>query len=122
MIAAGPGEIQINAGLPIKCTGSPPSFFSTDSEFVQIFIERGEAVLAFGPQLPMGNTYDRDRLLGAAESTKVPRREIVVKNAKGGRVRAGPSRAGRSPAGRPTAHSPSPSRPRGSVCWEYRSG
>ena len=45
---------------------------TTDSEFVKIFLERGGAVLAFGPQLPMGNTYDRDRLLGATESTKVP--------------------------------------------------
>ncbi len=71
---------------------------TTDSEFLKIFLERGGAVLAFGPQLPMGNTYDRDRILGAAEGTKVPRREIVVKNAKGGRARAGARFA--LPAGR----------------------
>lgn len=62
---------------------------NTDSEFVKRFLEGGGAILAFGPQLPMGNTYDRDRLLGAAEGTKVPRREVVVKEALGPRVKKG---------------------------------
>ena len=47
-------------------------FQATDSRFVQEFLERGGAVLAFGPQLPMGNTYDRDELLGASEGDKGP--------------------------------------------------
>ncbi len=64
-------------------------FQATDSRFVQAFLERGGAVLAFGPQLPMGNTYDRDRLLGAAEGTKVPRQAIVVRKPAGGRIKEG---------------------------------
>jgi len=64
-------------------------FQATDSRFVQEFLERGGAVLAFGPQLPMGNTYDRDKLLGAAEGTKVPRKAIVVRKPAGSRVKEG---------------------------------
>lgn len=64
-------------------------FQATDSRFVQEFLERGGAVLVFGPQLPMGNTYDRDGLLGAVEGAKVPRREIVVGKAAGSRAKDG---------------------------------
>jgi len=64
-------------------------FHTTDSEFVKAFLERGGAVLAFGPRLPMGNTYDRDALLGAAEGTKVPRKSIIVREPAGNRTKAG---------------------------------
>ena len=64
-------------------------FHTTDSEFIQAFLERGGAVLAFGPRLPMGNTYDRDKLLGACEGTKVPRKEIVVGKPAGNRTKVG---------------------------------
>ena len=74
-------------------------FHATDSELIQAFLKGGGAVIAFGPRLPMGNTYDRDRLLGAAEGTKVPRREVVVRRPAGARVRAG-ARIGLQ-AGRP---------------------
>jgi len=63
-------------------------FHNVDSEFVKAFLEQGGAIVAFGPQLPMGNTYDRDALLGAAERTKVPRRVIVVRKPAGSRVEA----------------------------------
>ncbi len=62
---------------------------TTDAEFVKTFLERGGAIVAFGPRLPMGNTYDRDRLLGAAEGPQVPRREIVAGKTEGPRVKAG---------------------------------
>jgi hypothetical protein len=62
---------------------------TTDSEFVKTFLERGGAIVAFGPQLPMGNTYDRDKLLGAAEGPKVPRREIGVRKPAGSRAKEG---------------------------------
>ncbi len=65
-------------------------FHNVDSEFVKAFLEQGGTIVAFGPQLPMGNTYDRDALLGAAEGTKVPRREIVVRKPAGSRVKGGP--------------------------------
>jgi hypothetical protein len=64
-------------------------FQATDSRFVQSFLERGGAVLAFGPRLPMGNTYDRDKLLGAVEGLKVPRKEIIVGKPAGSRVKKG---------------------------------
>jgi hypothetical protein len=64
-------------------------FHTTDSEFVKAFLERGGAALAFGPRLPMGNTYDRAALLGAAEGTKVPRKAVVVRDPAGSRARAG---------------------------------
>jgi hypothetical protein len=64
---------------------------ATDSRFVQSFLERGGAVLAFGPRLPMGTTYDRDKLLGAAEGPRVPRKSVVVRKPAGGRVNEGAS-------------------------------
>ena len=64
-------------------------FHTTDSEFVKTFLERGGAVVAFGPQLPLANTYDRDMLLGAVEGTKVPRKEIVVRKPAGSRAKEG---------------------------------
>jgi Domain of unknown function (DUF4434) len=62
---------------------------TVDSEFVKTFLERGGAVVAFGPQLPMGNTYDRDKLIGAAEGAKVPRRSVIVRAPAGSRVKGG---------------------------------
>ncbi len=78
---------------------------ATDSRFVTRFLEGGGAVLAFGPRLPMGNTYDRDELLGASEGPAAPRRAIVVRRAAGRRagpgarfeMAAGPAWAGWKP-------------------------
>jgi hypothetical protein len=64
-------------------------FHTADSELVKRFLDQGGAVVAFGPRLPMGNTYDRDGLLGAAEGAQVPRKEIVVRRPAGGRVKGG---------------------------------
>jgi len=85
-------------------------FQATDSRFVQAFLERGGAVVAFGPQLPMGNTYDRDELLGAVEGAKVPREAVVVRDPAGSRVKegarfglgGGQAWAGWKPAGKTT--------------------
>jgi hypothetical protein len=49
----------------------------------------------------MGNTYDRDKLLGAAEGPRVPRRAIVVRKPAGGRVKEGARLE--LPAGQPWA-------------------
>jgi hypothetical protein len=64
-------------------------FHKTDSDFIRAFVERGGAVVAFGPRLPMGNTYDRDKLLGAAEGAKAVRRTVVSTGEAGRRVPAG---------------------------------
>lgn len=64
-------------------------FHAVDSDFLKAFLEQGGAVVAFGPQLPMGTTYDRDRLLGAAEGAEVPRGSVVVRRPAGSRVKGG---------------------------------
>ncbi len=64
-------------------------FQKTDSDFIRAFIEQGGAVVAFGPRLPMGNSYDRDKLLGAAEGARAVRTTVVSAGEAGRRVPAG---------------------------------
>jgi len=64
-------------------------FHKTDSDFIRAFVKRGGAVVAFGPRLPMGNTYDRDKFLGAAEGGKAVRSSVVTVDAAGRRAPAG---------------------------------
>lgn len=63
-------------------------FHKTDSDFIRAFLERGGAVVAFGPRLPMGNTYDRDALLGGVEGAQAVRTSIVSIDSAGRRVPA----------------------------------
>jgi hypothetical protein len=42
-------------------------FQQTDSDLIHAFVQRGGVLVAFGPQIPMGRTFDRDRLLGRRE-------------------------------------------------------
>ncbi len=43
-------------------------FHTTDSEFIKAFLDGGGAIIAFGPHIPFGNTYDRNDLFGGAEA------------------------------------------------------
>jgi hypothetical protein len=52
----------------------------TDSDLIAAFVERGGVLLLFGPQLPMGRTYDRRALIGADELPAAPRLALVVQN------------------------------------------
>ena len=50
-------------------------FQQTDSDLIDAFVQRGGVIVAFGPQIPMGRTFERDELFGARESD----REAVTK-------------------------------------------
>jgi len=60
-------------------------FHATDSDFLKSFVERGGSVVAFGPQIPLGNTYDRAELFGIREAGTRARRGVVVEDAVGPR-------------------------------------
>jgi hypothetical protein len=66
-------------------------FHNTDSDFIKAFVEQGGTVVAFGPKIPMGNTYDREKLVGGAPFDLRPRGRLIVKEALGPRARAGKS-------------------------------
>jgi hypothetical protein len=77
----------------------------TDSDLIAAFVERGGVLLLFGPQLPMGRTYDRRALIGADELPAAPRLALVVQEAAGPRACAGAKLRldGAWPAWRPTS-------------------
>jgi len=65
-------------------------FQQTDSDLIKEFVEQGGAVIAFGPQIPMGRSYERRELFGADEARGMPEHSgVVVKEAVGKRVKAG---------------------------------
>jgi hypothetical protein len=64
-------------------------FQKTDSDFVKAFVDRGGAIVAFGPQIPMGNSYKRDELFGAAEAGAAEQREIIVDSVTGTQAATG---------------------------------
>ena len=65
-------------------------FQQTDSDLFKAFVERGGVVVAFGPQIPMGRSYERRELFGGEETvSERPRAAMIVKEAVGGRARVG---------------------------------
>ncbi len=65
-------------------------FQQTDSDLLKIFIEQGGVVIAFGPQIPMGRSYERDQLFGGDEGAGISTHvELVVRDAIGDRVKTG---------------------------------
>jgi len=44
-------------------------FQQTDSDLIKAFVDQGGVVIAFGPQIPMGRSYDRTELFGIEESS-----------------------------------------------------
>lgn len=43
----------------------------TDSEMLESFVKQGGSMIAFGPRIPYGDRFDREKLLGAKEITPV---------------------------------------------------
>lgn len=43
----------------------------TDSEMVESFVKQGGTVIAFGPRIPYGDRFDREKLWGAKEITAI---------------------------------------------------
>jgi hypothetical protein len=42
-------------------------FQQTDSDLIKAFVEQGGVIIAFGPQVPMGRSYERSELFGVDE-------------------------------------------------------
>jgi hypothetical protein len=65
-------------------------FQQTDSDLIRSFVEEGGVVVAFGPQIPMGRSYERDLLFGLVEERKtITHSSTVVREAIGQRVKVG---------------------------------
>lgn len=65
-------------------------FQQTDSDLIKAFVEQGGVVVAFGPQIPMGRSYERRELFGAEEAgDERERTAMIVKDAIGGHVKTG---------------------------------
>ncbi len=65
-------------------------FQQTDSDLIKAFVEQGGVVVAFGPQIPMGRSYERRELFGADEAGgTLTHTGIVVKEAVGERLTPG---------------------------------
>ena len=66
-------------------------FQQTDSDLIKAFVERGGVVVAFGPQIPMGRTYERSELFGGDELPAAPHASMTVRKKIGSGVSAGHS-------------------------------
>jgi hypothetical protein len=66
-------------------------FQQTDSDLIDAFVKGGGVVVAFGPQLPMGRTFDRDRLFGGRETDGTTPRRLHVPDTFGRRTAGGRS-------------------------------
>lgn len=65
-------------------------FQQTDSDLIKAFVDQGGVVVAFGPQVPMGRSYERDELFGLVEEKKtVTHSSVIVRDAVGPRVKSG---------------------------------
>jgi hypothetical protein len=65
-------------------------FQQTDSDLIKGFVEQGGAVVAFGPQIPMGRSYERRELFGADEADGMTKRAtVVLKETVGERIKPG---------------------------------
>ncbi len=65
-------------------------FQQTDSDLIKAFVEQGGVVVAFGPQVPMGRSYERTELFGIEEIAKpVMHSNVRVTDAFGPRVKRG---------------------------------
>ncbi len=52
----------------------------TDSRLLRAYVEKGGAALLFGPDIPYGDLFDRDALVGGKEGVRAPRARLVVKD------------------------------------------
>lgn len=65
-------------------------FQQTDSDLIKAFVEAGGVIVAFGPEVPMGRSYERQELFGIEEGTRsATHAAVVVREAIGGRVKVG---------------------------------
>jgi hypothetical protein len=62
-------------------------FHATDSDFIKSFVTRGGTVIAFGPQIPGGNTYNRDELFGGSQVRPGSHNLIIASETPGPRTK-----------------------------------
>src|SRR6266498_914044 len=64
-------------------------FQQTDSDLIKAFVEQGGVIVAFGPQIPMGRSYERDELFGLEEKPETSTHTgLIVSEAIGERAKA----------------------------------
>ena len=67
-------------------------FQQTDSDLMKSFVEQGGVIIAFGPQIPMGRSYERKELFGVDEAGGLKKHtRVVVREPVGERARSGKS-------------------------------
>lgn len=66
-------------------------FQQTDSDLIDAFVKRGGVVIAFGPQIPMGRSFDRVKLFGGQETGGKTTQGLRVPSQFGRRAKAGVS-------------------------------
>jgi hypothetical protein len=66
-------------------------FKRTDSDWMELFVKEGGAVIAFGPQIPMArpDSYKRKEFFGVEEGELKKHSSMIVKNAIGKRISEG---------------------------------
>ena len=67
-------------------------FQQTDSDLIKSFVEQGGVIIAFGPQIPMGRSYERKELFGVDEAGGLKKHtRVVVRGPVGERAKSGNS-------------------------------
>jgi hypothetical protein len=64
-------------------------FQQTDSDLIKAFVEQGGTLFAFGPDIPMGRSYERRELFGGEHLENKLHSSIVVQEVVASRVSAG---------------------------------
>lgn len=64
-------------------------FQRTDSELIKTFVQQGGTVIAFGPQIPTGVSYNRPKVFGMEPLLPAPHKALTVREALGKRVASG---------------------------------
>ena len=77
---------------PLLILPNVSGFQQTDSDLIKSFVEQGGVLIAFGPQVPMGRTYERKELFGVDEAGGLKKHtRVVVREPVGERVKSGNS-------------------------------
>ncbi len=62
-------------------------FYQTDSDLIKDFVEQGGKIIAFGPEIPTGVSYGRNKVFGLDELyLKKTHSKIILKNSLAGRT------------------------------------
>lgn len=65
----------------------------TDSELLETFVRKGGVLIAFGPRIPYGDRFDREKLWGAREITSIQKgklfERIEIAKSPGNRTKSG---------------------------------